>query len=67
MGEDLLKLPLDYQDSIRKVVGVYGRKERENSKPNIELIVTQTGFLWDKLIPFLSGLTFVTKKNTRIS
>ena len=62
IGEDLLKLPLDYQDSIRKVIGVYSRKERGNSKPHIELVVTQTGFLVDKFIPLLSGLTFVTKK-----
>lgn len=62
MGEDLLKLPLDYQDSVRKVIGVYYREERGNTKPHIELIVTQTKYLVDKLIPLLSGLTFVTKK-----
>lgn len=60
--EDILKLPLDYQDSIRKVIGVYSRKQRGNSKPFIELVVTQTGFLVDKLIPLLSSLTFATKK-----
>jgi len=63
IGEDILKLPPDYQDSVRKVIGVYNREVRGNSKPVIELIVTQTKFLLDKLIPLLSGLTFVTKKH----
>jgi hypothetical protein len=62
IGEDLFKLPLDYQDSIKKTIGVYSRKERGNSKPSLELVITQTGFLVDKFIPWLSGLTFVTKK-----
>ena len=62
LGEDLLKLPLDYQESLRKVIGIYNPKGRGNSKSQVELIVTQTKFLVDKLIPLLSGLTFVTKK-----
>lgn len=30
IGEDIIKLPPDYQDSVRKVIGVYNREERGN-------------------------------------
>lgn len=61
--QDGIKLPLDYKDSDRNIIGVYNREIRGNSKPQLELIITHTNFLHDKFIPFLSGLTFVTKKS----